>query len=134
MKAVRFMSLFVILPFVLPIIFFYLVFPLLVPYLTADELSQSSYHWENLMFYLPALCLSLGAMSSFKYGFNWQFPLLVLIFFPLIFLNYGNIWRFAISYTIFAFLGVSLGLGIRKSYKKAVVRLASLLGLCYTNY
>ncbi|MFC3927668.1 hypothetical protein ACVR05_07765 [Streptococcus caprae] len=96
--------------FVLPVIFLYLVFPYIVDYLPVDDLMKKGLYINNIILYIPLLCLVMGVVSGSYRGFNWIFPCLVLLFYPLTYLfNQQLVFLYWVAYELFALLGVGLG-------------------------
>ncbi|MER0123149.1 hypothetical protein ABPH35_05510 [Streptococcus sp. ZJ93] len=114
MKQLRKDSLFLLL-----IIFIYIGFPLLIPYISRDQLVQKSLYVNHILCYIPAVVFLSSLIYGVKVGFKVRYAICVCLLFPLTILVWQQwIVIYQVIYTLLALLGNGLGHLIKRMYKE----------------
>ncbi|MTB64160.1 hypothetical protein GGG87_03975 [Streptococcus sp. zg-86] len=105
--------------FLLLISFIYMGFPLLIPYISSDQLVQKSLYVNHILFYIPLVvflaCLIYGLMDGFKI----RYAICVFVLFPLTILYWKEwIFLYQVIYSLLALLGNGLGYLVKQMYKE----------------
>lgn len=96
--------------FLLPLVFFYFIFYILVPYLPIDTLLIKGLVVNNVLIYSPLITLLVSLLYAALYGFSLRFSFLTAaVFFLTIFIFNEWIPLYHAVYFLFSLVGNGLG-------------------------
>ena len=107
------------LPYYLVVFFFYWPLYELVLRVVSDSLTLKALYINNLLLYTPLVILIVSLLYSYRFRFSlwWLLGLGLLFCFTIIPLG-EFIWFYFFAYEIFAIIGMSSGIGIKRILQK----------------
>ncbi|MFH0395869.1 hypothetical protein ACHBGV_05960 [Streptococcus sp. A34] len=104
--------------YILPTLLVYYLVPVLIMYSPLDDYTIKGLLINLIIIYQPVFILLVSTIYSIKNGFSWWFPLLQGLFYlpvdALIFPNAEGSEIYVIPYILIGFLGVGVGVLMRK--------------------
>ena len=96
--------------FLLPLVFFYLVFDILLIYLPLDSIVSKSLMVGNILIFSPLVTLLVSLLYAVIYGFSLRFSILVGLLFLLTIFIFGEwITLYHLVYFLSSLTGNGLG-------------------------